>query len=194
MDARLNYLVVLLRKAAGGQRVAAEELEKAFDEFCAEISQVGCTPSGVRSLNAATSAITTIIEETHENLPFTCKYYAVQARAAAECELKIIHMQLAYPAFTEENKVPIPLSPLHWADNLTDLVELISGIYSVASIHEDDDKPARLYVIIKVFEKALNVDLGNFIQLRNAALNRKINPLRYLDRLKEALIKIIDKL
>lgn len=79
-------------------------------------------------------------------------------------------------------------SPLHWAGNKTALTELIYALYSQGVFGNADIK-----VIAKTFENTFNISLGDFYHTFMELKSRKINRTKFLDSLRDALIRKMDE-
>ncbi|AWG23850.1 RteC domain-containing protein [Flavobacterium kingsejongi] len=79
-------------------------------------------------------------------------------------------------------------SPLIWTGNKTALTELIYALYSQGVFGN-----ASIKVITKTFEHAFNVDLGDFYHTFMELKSRKINRTKFLESLRDALIKKMDE-
>lgn len=66
-------------------------------------------------------------------------------------------------------------------------------IYSPNSQGVLDNKRADIKVIAKTFEQAFNVDLGDFYHTFMELKSRKINRTKFLDSLRDALIRKMDE-
>ncbi|MEY8781109.1 RteC domain-containing protein [Allomuricauda sp. XS_ASV26] len=75
---------------------------------------------------------------------------------------------------------------LSWTANKIDLVELIYALHSSASINNG---VIELREIAMACEKIFNIDLGNYYHTFVELRSRKSNPTKYLDKLKELLLK-----
>ncbi|PVH24519.1 RteC domain-containing protein [Sphingobacterium corticibacter] len=82
-----------------------------------------------------------------------------------------------------------PKMKLQWTASKTALTELIYALYS-QGVFEHGNADIRL--IAKYFESTFNVDLGNFYQTYLELRNRKMNRTKFLDALREELIKKMD--
>lgn len=82
------------------------------------------------------------------------------------------------------------LQKLNWTDSKASLIELIYALH-YKTVFDNGDSDIR--VIAKYFEVTFNVDLGNFYQTYLELRNRKINRTKFLDALREALIKKMDE-
>lgn len=79
-------------------------------------------------------------------------------------------------------------SPLHWTGNKTALTELIYALYSQGVFGNADIK-----VISKTFENTFNISLGDFYHTFMELKSRKINRTKFLDSLRDALIRKMDE-
>ncbi len=79
-------------------------------------------------------------------------------------------------------------SYLHWTGNKTALTELIYALYSQGSFGNADIK-----VIAKTFENSFNISLGDFYHTFMELKSRKINRTKFLDSLRDALIRKMDE-
>lgn len=82
------------------------------------------------------------------------------------------------------------LPKLKWTGSKTALTELIYALHSHSVFNNGniDIKP-----IVKMFENNFNVDLGDFYHTFLELKSRKINKTKFLDNLKESLIRKIDE-
>src|SRR5690606_29792863 len=81
-------------------------------------------------------------------------------------------------------------SPLNWTGNKTALIELIYALHSQAVL---DNGNADIKVIAKTFERAFNIDLGDFYHTFMELKSRKINRTKFLDSLRDTLIGKMDE-
>ncbi|MHB1104744.1 MAG: RteC domain-containing protein [Lutibacter sp.] len=79
-------------------------------------------------------------------------------------------------------------SYLDWTGSKTSLTELIYALYSQGVFGNTGIK-----VIAKTFERAFNVDLGDFYHTFMELKSRKINRTKFLDSLRDALIRKMDE-
>ncbi|MFT3903114.1 MAG: RteC domain-containing protein [Niabella sp.] len=91
---------------------------------------------------------------------------------------------------TAVNDIPTNQTRLIWTGTKTALTELIYALHSQGVFNNGsvDIKP-----IATVFERAFNVDLGEFYHTYLEIKYRKINRTKFLDELKENLIKRMDE-
>lgn len=91
---------------------------------------------------------------------------------------------------TAVNDIPTSQTRLIWTGTKTALTELIYALHSQGVFNNGsvDIKP-----IATVFERAFNVDLGEFYHTYLEIKYRKINRTKFLDGLKESLIKRMDE-
>lgn len=117
--------------------------------------------------------------------------FCVKARELVQSELNIFSLRLNHPALDCCNKKNIR-SPLFLSKEYkaTDLVEFITPIFELGILTTFDGKPAQLNTIVRVFEKAFNVQMPNYRILREGALSRKKYLTPLLDKFKAIMIDI----
>src|SRR5690554_4727937 len=79
---------------------------------------------------------------------------------------------------------------LNWTGSKTALTELIYALYSQSTFNNGNTD---IKVIVKIFESTFNIDLGDFYHTFLELKSRKINRTKFLDTLKENLIKKMDE-
>lgn len=79
---------------------------------------------------------------------------------------------------------------LNWTGSKVAIIELI---YSLHYQGVFDNGNADIRLITKYFENAFNINLGNFYQTYLELRNRKMNPTKFLDTLRETLLKKMDE-
>lgn len=77
-------------------------------------------------------------------------------------------------------------SKLHWTNSKTDLVELIYALYSSGAINSGT---ADIKDVAIAFQKTFNIDLGDYYHSFVEMRARKINPTKFMDKLKETLMQ-----
>lgn len=82
------------------------------------------------------------------------------------------------------------ISGLNWTGSKAALTELIYSLY-YQSVLDNGNTDIRL--IAEHFENAFNIDLGNFYHTYLEIRNRKINRTKFLDALRDNLIKKMDE-
>ena len=82
------------------------------------------------------------------------------------------------------------LPKLNWTGSKTAMIELIYALYSQGVF---DNGNADIKVIAKTFERTFNLDLGDFYHTFMELKSRKINRTKFLDNLKESLLKKMDE-
>ena len=82
------------------------------------------------------------------------------------------------------------LPKLNWTGSKTAMIELIYALYSQGVF---DNGNADIKVIAKTFERAFDVDLGDFYHTFMELKSRKINSTKFLDSLRDALIRKMDE-
>lgn len=79
---------------------------------------------------------------------------------------------------------------INWTGSKVALIELL---YSLHYQGVFDNGNADIRLIAKYFESAFNINLGNFYQTYLELRNRKMNPTKFLDTLRETLTKKMDE-
>ncbi|MBL7733895.1 MAG: RteC domain-containing protein [Chitinophagaceae bacterium] len=79
---------------------------------------------------------------------------------------------------------------LNWTGSKTALIELIYAL-QYQGVFDNGNSDIRL--IAQYFESAFNVDLGNFYQTYLELRTRKINRTKFLDELRDGLLKKMDE-
>lgn len=100
-----------------------------------------------------------------------------------------IEDQLHNTLYRYRNK-SIDLPKLNWTGSKTALTELIYSLYSLGVF---DNGNADIKVIAKTFESTFNIDLGDFYHTFMELKSRKINQTKFLDNLRDALIRKMDE-
>ena len=78
---------------------------------------------------------------------------------------------------------------LTWTTNKTDLIELIYALHTQEVFNNGN---IDIKVIATCFEQLFNIDLGDFYHTYLELRNRKKNPTKFLDLLRDGLIKKMD--
>lgn len=78
---------------------------------------------------------------------------------------------------------------LNWTANKTDLIELIYALHTRLAINNGN---IEIKTISNCFEQFFNIELGEFYHTYLELRNRKKNPTKFLDSLKEGLINKMD--
>ncbi|WP_447952088.1 RteC domain-containing protein [Chryseobacterium koreense] len=87
-----------------------------------------------------------------------------------------------------KQKKPSDNSSLIWTESKTALTELIYALHSQGAFGNED-----IIAIAKTFESTFNISLGDFYHTFMELKSRKINRTKFLDSLKESLLKKIDE-
>ena len=90
----------------------------------------------------------------------------------------------------DQKDKPKTSKKLNWTGSKVAIIELI---YSLHYQGVFDNGNADIRLIAKYFENAFNVNLGNFYQTYLELRNRKMNPAKFLDTLRETLLKKMDE-
>ncbi|TWI18806.1 RteC domain-containing protein [Sphingobacterium siyangense] len=91
---------------------------------------------------------------------------------------------------TNRSKKQVP-AILNWTGSKTALTELIYALHSQGAF---DNGNADIKVVAKTFETVFNVDLGDFYHTFMELKSRKINRTKFIDSLRDALIRKMDEL
>jgi len=118
--------------------------------------------------------------------PFQCRLLAMNiAYSRIENELKMIIAE-------EKGTQPMKKSgKCIWTGKQIDLIELGSGLYESGSFNNGN---ASRKDIFDYFEEVFDVDLGNTSSLFQDIVQRKTGTTKFLDQMKEKLLKRIDEL
>nr|WP_118197020.1 RteC domain-containing protein [Pedobacter indicus] len=79
---------------------------------------------------------------------------------------------------------------LTWTLSKTDLIELLYALHTLSAFNNG---AADIKIIATYFEKTFNIDLGDFYHTFLELRNRKKNPTKFLDVLKEGLLKKMEE-
>lgn len=80
------------------------------------------------------------------------------------------------------------ISSLNWTESKTALTELIYALHSQGAFGNAD-----IIAIAKTFENTFNISLGDFYHTFMELKSRKINRTKFIDSLRDALIKKMDE-
>ncbi len=110
------------------------------------------------------------------------------AKIIANDQLQIYIENQLHKATNEEKSTDLPT--LNWTASKTALIELIYALHSQAVFEGGN---IDLKVIAKTFGQTFNIDLGDFYHTYIELKSRKINRTKFLDNLKESLLKKMDE-
>ena len=102
----------------------------------------------------------------------------------------LIQVYLEYQLNNNNQRKIFENPPLNWTGSKTSLIELIYSLQSQGSI---DNGNADIKIIAKTFENMFNVNLGDFYHSYLELKARKMNRTKFLDSLRDALIKRMDE-
>ncbi|MFV0593643.1 MAG: RteC domain-containing protein [Draconibacterium sp.] len=102
----------------------------------------------------------------------------------------LIQVYLEDQLTNSSNKKGTETTALTWTGSKTSLTELIYALFSQGVF---DNGNADIKVIAKTFETALNINLGDFYHTYLELKSRKMNRTKFLDSLRDALIKKMDE-
>lgn len=91
---------------------------------------------------------------------------------------------------TEKKGITKAIKKLNWTGSKVAMIELIYALHYQGVF---DNGNADIRLIAKYLEDAFNVNLGNFYQTYLELRTRKMNPTKFLDALRETLIKKMDE-
>lgn len=84
----------------------------------------------------------------------------------------------------------IDLPTLNWTGSKTALIELIYALHSQGAF---DNGNADIKIITKTFERTFNIDLGDYYHTFMELKSRKINRTKFIDSLRDTLIRRMDE-
>lgn len=90
----------------------------------------------------------------------------------------------------DNQKIPFDNPSLNWTGTKAAAIELIYALHSQGGFNNGN---ADIILIVKVFESTFNIDLGDFYHTYLELKARKINQTKFLDSLRDALIKRMDE-
>ncbi|TDY11505.1 RteC domain-containing protein [Meridianimaribacter flavus] len=107
-------------------------------------------------------------------------------------DMLIIHLKKETDKLINSNNMETSINPfqkqskLFWTGNKTDLIELIYALHSSGVINSGT---ADIKEMAAVCEQIFNIDLGNYYHTFIEIRARKSNNTKFIDKLKESLIK-----
>lgn len=185
-------IVKLLRQYEQGILSEYALLEKSYKSFCrslAKMTESECSSCTLRSFEHIRIELECLQEELSDAYALNiCN----KSLAAVKMEMQILRIILIHPEFVNDKDESMPISPLYLNKDfcLTDFVEIITPCFELGVFTDKHGHPAMLKTIIRVFERAFNLNMPNYDKLRYAAVNRKINLTCFLDRLRCVLEEI----
>jgi len=102
----------------------------------------------------------------------------------------LIQVYIEDQLYNTDNTKTIDLHKLTWTGSKTALTELIYALYQQGVF---DNGNSDIREIAKYFESIFNTELGNFYQTFLELRMRKMNRTKFLDALREGLIKKMDE-
>lgn len=102
----------------------------------------------------------------------------------------LIQVYLEDQLHNNNHKKALENSALRWTGSKTALTELIYALYAQGVF---DNGNADIKVIAKTFELAFNISLGDFYHTYLELKSRKMNRTKFLDSLRDALLKKMDE-
>ena len=177
-----------------------ENMTSAYLEFVEELlaylNEGKDNKNIIRKLNTAQIEFETI-KALEKNLPTennTLKLvFLDKLITLIDKELELLYRQMEYPKFfiniESEWKSPICVNPEEV--KLIDIMELVCGFfYLTDGIQRVDNKELHLIDVTRLFEKMLNVNLGDIYKKEEAVIKRKPSKItEFIDRLKAVIIQ-----
>lgn len=170
------------------------QLENIFQDFALVVASVcdrADKKNALRILNYTQIEVQAICKQMEATgMPEYMVTYAIKAEQLIKAENKILYWNFKYPEqFVSYDDVVS--SPLYWSKKYPAicLAELLCGINLLGPnpIVLADGSEASFNQIVIVFEKMLNVKLGDPQDIKRRVLNRKIHITRFTDALRFAL-------
>lgn len=110
------------------------------------------------------------------------------ARIIANDLIQVYIEDQLYNKVAKNKSVVSPI--LNWTGSKVALIELIYALHYQGVF---DNGNSDIGLIAKYFESTFNVNLGNFYQTYLELRTRKVNPTKFLDNLREGLIRKMDE-
>lgn len=110
------------------------------------------------------------------------------ARIIANDLIQVYIEDQLYNKVAKNKSVVSPI--LNWTGSKVALIELIYALHYQGVF---DNGNSDIGLIAKYFESTFNVNLGNFYQTYLELRTRKVNPTKFLDALREGLIRKMDE-
>ena len=110
-------------------------------------------------------------------------------------DMLIVHLKKEIDKLENNNGMETIMQPfqkqskLFWTGNKTDLIELIYALHSSGVINSGT---ADIKEMASACEQIFNIDLGDYYRTFLEIRSRKINQTKFIDKLKESLIKRIE--
>ena len=170
------------------------QLENIFQDFALVVASVcdrADKKNALRILNYTQIEVQAICKQMEATgMPEYMMTYAIKAEQLIKAENKILYWNFKYPEqFVSCDDVVS--SPLYWSKKYPAicLAELLCGINLLGPnpIVLADGSEASFNQIVIVFEKMLNVKLGDPQDIKRRVLNRKVHITRFTDALRFAL-------
>ncbi len=124
------------------------------------------------------------------DLPEYIDYFAHCAQKFLEAEQTLFYYKIRYPDRFVSVKDPIS-SPLFWSKKYyaIDLSEILFGmeLLNPRPIVVSNGSDASFALVVRIFEKVLNVNLGDPYELKRSIINRKKNRAKFTDAIRYAL-------
>jgi hypothetical protein len=130
-----------------------------------------------------------IVYQFDENFSTSHDHKIAIILAYDELEL-YIHKELDKLEENYREKDDLQVFYLRWTDKKVALVELIYCLYAAGVINNGKTEIAEL---AKFFEQNFNIDLGDYYRKYLEIRSRKVNPTKFIDSIKAALLKKMEE-
>lgn len=190
-------LLFLLERAAHHVMplTTQQEWKHAYDDFCGYLEQITSSFSFIPVMRAV-EALRIELADLYAHLDpenlngDAAQSFCNKALETVRAELQMLDLRLRYPEIVSERQPKLPTLYLNEEYTLTDLVELIVALYELKVFRTPDGRKAHLITLVRIFEFVFNVSLPNFEVMRTAALNRKIQVTKFVDKMRMTLIEL----
>ena len=184
----------LLIESRRGCISSIEEFQQSFDEFTfivTELSNPSPDQTIIRVLNYTHVQLKLFRKLIMESdLPEYIDYFAHCAQKFLEAEQTLFYYKIRYPDRFVSVKDPIS-SPLFWSKKYyaIDLSEILFGmeLLNPRPIVVSNGSDASFALVVRIFEKVLNVNLGDPYELKRSIINRKKNRAKFTVAIRYAL-------
>ncbi|RKE92276.1 RteC domain-containing protein [Ichthyenterobacterium magnum] len=111
-------------------------------------------------------------------------------------DMLIIHLKKEIDKLINSNNMETTINPfqnqskLFWTGNKTDLIELIYALHSSGVINSGT---ADIKEVASMCEQVFNIELGNYYHTFIEIRARKTNSTKFIDKLKESLLKRMEE-
>jgi hypothetical protein len=145
---------------------------------------------GKSDLRSPTDSVHFLIDEEFS----TCQDTTVATIMAFDMLIVYLQQEIEKLEINTDNLKLNPMkqsSKLFWTGSKTDLIELIYALQSSGAVNSGT---VDIKELASICEQLFNIDLGNYYHTFIEIRSRKCNNTKFLDKLKESLIKRIEEL